>query len=694
MAQSAITIKIDTVPSQGDYIKFKRFDTNSYIETFRFLRQSVYQSTIGTQGTVDEQKNATLEFLRQAFNADYNAGGEFFARINNIVPTGETYELIISTEIDGFFDLEDMQDFGDNFTFTVENQPVVADLTIDSISYLPPGGTFDSCQVVQAVVGTSEQVDSYTLNNGSIVTVTTNPFTILELYRSTPYLFKVKKGTDKVSLDIVTPRIPVSVQFESSYINSPNGATITVTDVSGSSTTESFKNTPLILTYSLDGTTFQSSSVFSGILAGNYTIYIKDQFGCSTNIPITIPSFDDGGVGERLPYSDLPSKSNSIRYAKYIDWGVCSNYKNDENTLSWQLPYVQDACEYRQLFQDCDNIITQIKTNYSNIVATVIDEELVETTVAVTQKTFYTNLRDKRDARIYNISGLGLQTGIYFTEGDLYDWYTGADIGDYNLNGALPAWGVIGNYAYYNNAWFLISNIIYDDSVSAYVLLIDSPYVGSDSSIIVSTIYNLEPYNIFEFTVDMSLFQDKKIQVNITQTDSDVSFPTQVYLSEVIEVANSQEGTVCIDYYNDNNTDIFYATGIKNRIRMPIEFFGGVVIGETESERTDIDTYLISSEGYEADNIAFKLMPKQMMRKVVQALSHKFVFLNDVQYVKEESPEITGFSGSNLYRLNAQMTKSNAVYTSRGIGKTFTTGSYEIPILLKTESDGFLKIKN
>ena len=683
MAQSAITIKINELPSQGDYIKFKRFDTNSYIETFRFLRQSVYQSTIENQGTADDKKNATLEFLRQAFNADYNAGGEFSARIINIVPTGETYELEISTEIDGFFDLEDMQDFGNNFTFTVENQPVVADLTIDSITFSE--SSLDECTKTDVNILTSEQVDSYRINGGSQTNVSTNPFTINNVSRGISYSFSVQKGSYKAVGAIKTPSLFVSVDVSSSYINSPNGATITV------AVNQNLNK--LLFQYSLDGTNFQISPVFSGILAGNYIVHTKDQFGCSTNTPITIPAFDDGGVGERLPYSDLPSKSNSIRYAKYVDWGICSNYKNDENTLSWQLPYVQDACEYRQLFQDCDNIITQIKTNYSNIVATVIDEELVETTVEVTQKTFYTNLRDKRDARIYNISGLGLQTGIYFTSGELYDWYTGADIGDYNLNGALPAWGVIGNYVYYNNAWFLISNIIYDDSVSAYVLLIDSPYLGSDSSIIVSTVYNLEPYNIFEFTVDMSLFQDKKIQVNITQTDSDVSFPTQVYLSEVIEVANSQEGTVCIDYYNDNNTDIFYATGIKNRIRMPIEFFGGVVIGETESERTDIDTYLISSEGYEADNIAFKLMPKQMMRKVVQALSHKFVFLNEVQYVKEESPEVSGFSGSNLYRVNASMTKSNAVYTSRGIGQEFTTAPFEIPNLLKVSSEGYLKIK-
>jgi hypothetical protein len=102
---------------------------------------------------------------------------------------------------------------------------------------------------------------------------------------------------------------------------------------------------------------------------------------------------------------------------------------------------------------------------------------------------------------------------------------------------------------------------------------------------------------------------------------------------------------------------------------------------------------LVDSEGYENDLISFKLMPKQMMRKVIQALAHKFVFLNEVQYVKEESPEVVSLAGTNLYRVKAQMTKSNAVYTSRGSDKLFSVGSYEIPSLLRLESEGFQRVK-
>jgi hypothetical protein len=302
-------------------------------------------------------------------------------------------------------------------------------------------------------------------------------------------------------------------------------------------------------------------------------------------------------------------------------------------------------------------------------------------------------VKDMRDAVIYNLGGLGKQTGIYFNSGNTYNYNTGVVNGSYILKGTLPYWGTIGNYVFVSNGWYEIVNVIYDNSKSAYVLVIDLIYTAAESTVIVSSIFNLEKYDIFEFTINMLDFSNRKIQVNITQTDTNTSFPVQTYLSEIIDIALVQEDTVYIEYWNDENTDIFYATGIKNRIRMPIEYFGGGYGDTTEAERTDSETYLVDAETYENDLIAFKLMPKQMMRKVVQGLAHKFVFLNEVQYVKEESPEVTGLIGSNQYRVSAQMTKADAVYTSKGIGQVFNVGTLEVIQLEEIESQGYLKIK-
>lgn len=703
---STIKIRILQQPVQGNSLTFS--NTNNLVEEFRAVRTGSGQSKISNQSI-----NETLVNLESSFNADYNNSGNFIAFINKNTPTFSYWQLLIEHPDENYFTQSNFNQSGSAFYVEFENTPNIYPLSVDSVTFFPislglqyierveaDSGVIEntdcvftefpipsnSCSNINVLVTTSEQVESYILGTDPIVNVSTNPFVISEMLRETTRKITVKNSEDnKGSIKFRTPDILVSNNVTSTYVNSPLGATISTL----------VSNTLyLTLKYSLDGTNFQTSNVFSSILEGDYNIYVKDQFGCSVSIPITIPSFESGGVGQRFPYSDLPSKSNSIRFAKYVDWGNCSNYKNDENTLSWQIPFTENACVYNQLFQNCDTITTQIKSNYKNIVVTVINEELVETDITVTKKSNYIDLKDSRDSRVYDLGGLGVQTGIYFTSGSTYDYFTGAVTGTYSLNGNLPAWGVIGNYVFYNSGWFQISNIVYDNSKSSYVLILDVAYTGTEQSVIVSSVYSLESYDIYEFDIDMSIFSNQKIQVNISQTDDNSSFPTEVYLSEVLDISETQESTISIEYYNENNTDIFYATGIKNKIRIPIEYFAGGYSDNVESERTDSNTYLINSEAYENDLIAFKLMPKQMMRKVVQSLSHKFVFLNDVQYIKEDSPEIVPLIGSNLYRLNAQMTKSNAVYTSKGKSENFSVGAFEVPSLLEIESEGYLKIKN
>lgn len=59
---------------------------------------------------------------------------------------------------------------------------------------------------------------------------------------------------------------------------SVNDGTITVTAGGGSGT----------ITYSIDGTNYQSSNVFSGLASGNYTVTIKDANGCTKTINLNI----------------------------------------------------------------------------------------------------------------------------------------------------------------------------------------------------------------------------------------------------------------------------------------------------------------------------------------------------------------------------------------------------------------------
>ena len=674
---SVILLRMIKVPERFDKVFFK--NSLNIVEEFDNVR-----SSSGTSARANGIE-FTVRNLRDAFQADYNFGGSG----PYLVELVSTHSLRISINVENFFtssDFSTQASAGTNFLASFTNEPDTINLAVSSVNFFSADSDF--CNKIDASITTSEQIDDYSIDGGSsYVSVNSNPFLIKNITRISGTLLRIRKGSELFNYRIKEPSVLLKANISATYTNSPQGATVTVLTVGS--------NFLLTYTYSLDGVTFQSSNTFPGILQGNYTFYVKDQFGCQVNKSITIPAFIDGGVGQRIPYSDLPSKSLSIRYFKYIDFSNSTEYRNDENTQSNQLPYTQNARLYNQLFKNSDTVITtQLKTNYENVVATVVDEQLIEHDIEVVKVVNYSNLKDRRDAIIYPIDNANSQVGLYFNGVDnIYDYFSGAITGNVDLNGALPLWGLVGNFVFVNNAWFEISNVIFDESVSSYVIVITTTYVGLPSVVEVSSIYNLEPYNIHEFNIDFSLFTNQKIQVNITQTDTNTSFPEVVYLSEIIEVAESYSDTLFMEYYNDKNTDIFYATGIKNKIHIPIEFFSGGILGETTTERTDINTFLIDAEGYENDLIAFKLMPKQMMRKVIQGLSHKFVFLNGVQYVKEESPEVVPVIGTNLYRVNAEMTKSNAVYTSRGLVGDISLTPLEIPNLLRTSSGGFLKIK-
>lgn len=44
------------------------------------------------------------------------------------------------------------------------------------------------------------------------------------------------------------------------------------------------------LTYSINGFDFQAANLFSGLTAGNYTLYVKDDLGCYSTVVISVPS--------------------------------------------------------------------------------------------------------------------------------------------------------------------------------------------------------------------------------------------------------------------------------------------------------------------------------------------------------------------------------------------------------------------
>ena len=138
-----------------------------------------------------------------------------------------------------------------------------------SITLTPSGGTG---------IYTSYEVD---FNSGGYVAIAGSPYTT---NIAGTYQFRVTddQGCQAESnIIIVDPAIPVTASFVSvdPTCNGYNDGSITLTALTGEAP----------FTYSLDGgTTFVSSNVFGGLVAGNYDYVVRDSKDCQTSATITL----------------------------------------------------------------------------------------------------------------------------------------------------------------------------------------------------------------------------------------------------------------------------------------------------------------------------------------------------------------------------------------------------------------------
>lgn len=322
-------------------------------------------------------------------------------------------------------------------------------------------------------------------------------------------------------------------------------------------------------TYSLDGSIFQSSNVFPNVTDGTYTVYVADGFGCISSQGFTVDTATS--VHRASAYFTLP-KSNPFRWVQrsvnkyqtldntlYRNWYVLGQFKPD-----WQQPY-----------QTNDGVITnQFRSNYDELSARILDcNDNIIDTLTIVKKSDNIGSQDKRDCIAFNRGSN--QTGLYFTSGNIYDPVTGDDIGDYELNGNLPDWGKVGNTVILSGSIvgsFVIKQVLFDSSVQANALIIDSSWTsGNDSeSIISECTYNRQNYEVYEFDFDTADYVgiEGTYRAEILMSDSLDEYPILAFDSEYINIKASHERTNFIDYSESDSSGIDYSTGFIGRVRV------------------------------------------------------------------------------------------------------------------------------
>lgn len=666
MAYSKVIITFTRVPAEFEYLTLHESNTlTTFYERFNFTRTEAWRVKIPPLVS-GSYTGFTSTNYKQAFELDWNVSGLYTITNINGAPNSGLGTVIIQANFPGavFSVLLNSCDA----TVEIENEPAVPEIKIENITFSE--ATTSKCQNVKVNVSTSILATKI-LSPVTVDPNTENPFSFNRLRGDTINVI-VQDSNGKTDSRIITlPSLLNSSNFTINVTSSPNGGTVTVTNVNISG---------LILEYSLDGINWQNLNVFSGLTVDDYTLYVRDQLGCSFTKTFSVNEF-----GIHTPYFYI-SKANSIRYANRITWGDSANYKTDENTLSCEVDVDVPYKEVQQ-FQSADIPVTQFKCNYSSNVAQIIKEDLTEIDIPVEKKTANIGIKDKRDARKYDL-GDG-RTGIYFLSGNIYNYDTNAVIETYALNGLLPEWAIVGNYIVIANAWFLIEEVVFDESKNADVLIFSESYSGPELNIIAGSVFNRFNYEVYEFSFDMEDYIDQKFRVKII--NSDPNFPTITHLSEELWCKIKHDDVKEIHYYNTTNTDVFYATGIQHKIRIPLTIQKGVVDEESEIHKTDTDTILLNADLYEGDSFVFEPVTKEIWRKLMIALSHEKVWIDGVGYAKNGSFSTEGpLEKSNLYVLTANMLKTGNVYNSQGSENlNFDGTEVEVPGLIKTDS-GYL----
>lgn len=322
---------------------------------------------------------------------------------------------------------------------------------------------------------------------------------------------------------------------------------------------------------------------------------------------------------------------------------------------------------------------TQFKTNYKTIkINTIVGD--TKTSITPTKKSDHIGRKDRRDATKIDLDG---QTGYYFDNGNIYNYASGVKLSEYSLQGRLPIWGVVGNFLY-DNGWHEIVDVLFDDDRNAEILVVETSYSGNDISVEVKSIYNLFDYEVYEFELSLASYNSLQIEIVF----EDPNYPNVTFLSEHISVEEKQENTIYIAYSNDINTEMVYATGIVNKIRIPYEYKRAGYEDDTETNKTDNAAILVSSQQYPTKKFELSPVSEGLMRKIYTALSATDVTIDGTRFIKG-SIETNSLEDTNLYTISATMILATQALIDTYALSVESQASEDI--LLKA-NNGFIKI--
>ncbi len=666
MAKSELIFKVPSTVADGDTFSF---DVNGLSYLFMFRNNNTGSFIVNRTPGFAFVANIRGLYTASSVNTYFNTSGDFTViNVSDLV--------VINAKKDGVV----FSNFSGLPNFTITNQPeseysfqVRAEGLFESPLATDKNTTYS---YRMDTIGTGTVIDYAVIDGGASEAVGIEAYLrVLTRNESHRIVFYDQNGnTYQKDIPVIHTLNSDLLTFKAT--RTPEGYTVNV-----------FYDNAIASEYSIDGGVFQSTPLFFNVAEGNHTITVRDLYNGEVSKDIEIE-----GTFSQKPYY-LMSNLNSVRFAKRETVDNCDVFKNINNALSCEED-VKKPYEFVHDLLPCDPIRLQFKTNYRDLNVSIIEDSGNTQNIVIDQKTSYTEISETRDCKVKEV---GQYVGMYFTSGNIYNFQSLTVKETYNLNGNLPVWGVIGNFASVFGTYREILDIVYDEDLGVKVLLFESYSTDNTANLlnsIVDCVYDLFNYEVYEFTTLAASFINQSFQFKIDMTDT--RFGTVSFLSEKIKVHNDLTGYVSIIARNRTNTDVNYQTGIYHSIRANFIKKYEEPIQENETFRSDNSAYLVSSDNYFQTVFEFEPVTTAVMNQLTAILSCSEVFIDGIGYVKSEAFEIEpALEDTNLYIVIAKMTRTGVNFDKQDFKQDMPldfTG-FDIPAL-NSSDDAYLSYGN
>lgn len=660
MANSTATISIEAQPSVDDILHIRIVNGATTVQNieiiFKATRENIGECAIGLSIA------QTTNNLINAIQTDFNAGLLF-----GILVAVSGDEFVI-TAFNPAHEFVLVTNDADPNVLVVINNDATATFTIDSVT-AAEAVVGSACFDVQLTVTASQQADNITSPVSQVVGA--NPF-IFETernYNAVPITMVL--GSQTATQWVKMPNLLAEYFTFNVVIAADGTGTITASAEAGLYTTADTNILDLVtLEYSLDNVTWYSANSFSGLPADDYTLYIRDNLGCSISHDFTVGAFTPN-LTDFAALAEI-SELNAMAFKCVETVDGCSTHRNIKNTLSYEEQTAINNRRFKQIWQQCDALIrTQIRSSYETITAKLFNCAGEVSDLTVTKKTDNMNHNDIRDAKIYR--GSGSQIWLYFTTGNIYNPDAPAEVIDtYNLAGNLPSFTNVGDWIFVEgHGWTQIVDQFtggigaggFGTRIKTAIEDVDN-FFANNSTVKVTSVYNKVDYERYEIALDISaLLGDYYVEVYFT----DSTFDAKTQKGEWFEITDEY----CIphhviEWYNSKNNNLLYSTGIQFKLRLPYVInLTYTPSSEQELYVTDTKTILLENTAREFYEMTLHPLPMIMARKVALALMHDRLQVDGITYVLSGEPDIQRMGSTNLYRVKAQLIRSDYVFENQ-----------------------------